>query len=59
MKELKTNIIVNNIGTEIYLCEDVETLTKELELELIRAWKDGELILDEEDLEIYNVSGIF
>ena len=55
-------VIVNkeNIkDIEILLCEPVEEIIKYLELEVKKAWKDGKLIFCEEDLEIFNKTGIF
>ena len=44
---------------EILLCEPVKEIIKDLELEVKKAWKDSKLIFDEQDLEIFNKTGIF
>ena len=44
---------------EILLLESEQETIKDLELEIVRAWKDGELVFDEDDLEIFNETGIF
>ena len=50
---------MNKDNIEILLCESEKEIMKDLELELIRAYKDGELVFDEDDLEIFNETGIF
>lgn len=50
---------INKEDIEIFLCEPEKEIIKDLELELVRAYKDGKLVFDEEDLEIFNETGIF
>ena len=60
MNKLTNTPIVNQAKDfDILLCEEEKNIIKDLELEMVRAWKDGELVFDKDELDIFNSTGMF
>lgn len=60
VNKLTNTPIVNQAKDfDILLCEEEKNIIKDLELEMVRAWKDGELVFDKDELDIFNSTGMF
>lgn len=51
--------IKNNNTIDIFFSEEEQKLIDDLSLEIVKILKDDKLVIDKDDLEIFNISGIF
>ena len=51
--------IKNNNIIDIFFSEEEQKLIDDLSLEIVKILKDDKLVIDKDDLEIFNISGIF
>ncbi len=51
--------IKNNNVIDIFFSEEAKKLIDDLFLEIVKILKDDKLVIDKDDLEIFNISGIF
>lgn len=51
--------IKNNNTIDIFFSKEEQKLIDDLSLEIVKILKDDKLVIDKDDLEIFNISGIF